>query len=63
MTYGQYASGFDLDFTDPYILGQRVSLGVDLFGKQTFANSNQSYDTSLYGGKLMVGTPISTSSA
>jgi len=47
--YGQYARGFDLAFTDPYALGPRVSLGGELFGKQSFANSNQSYDTSLYG--------------
>ena len=57
--YGQYARGFDLSFTDPYALGPRVSLGGDLFGKQTFANSNQSYDTLLYGAKLLLGTPLS----
>ena len=57
--YGQYARGFDLAFTDPYALGPRVSLGGELFGKQTFANSNQSYDTSLYGAKLLLGTPLS----
>jgi outer membrane protein insertion porin family len=57
--YGQYARGFDLAFTDPYALGPRVSLGGELFGKQSFANSNQSYDTSLYGAKLLLGTPFS----
>ena len=35
VTYGQYARGFDLSFTDPYALGPRLSLGVDLFGKET----------------------------
>src|SRR5579864_4257258 len=59
VTYGQYARGFDLAFTDPYALGPRVSLGGELFGKQTVANSNQSYDTSLYGAKLLLGTPFS----
>ena len=57
--YGQYARGFDVAFTDPYALGPRVPLGGELFGKQTFANSNQSYDTSLYGAKLLLGTPLS----
>ena len=57
--YGQYARGFVLGFTDPYALGTRVSLGGELFGKQTFSNSNQSYDTSLYGAKLLMGTPLS----
>ena len=57
--YGQYARGFDVAFTDPYALGPRVSLGGELFGKETFDNSNQSYDTSLYGAKLLLGTPLS----
>jgi outer membrane protein insertion porin family len=57
-SYGLYARGFDVGFTDPYALGPHVSLGGELFGRQTFANSNQSYDTSLYGAKLLLGTPI-----
>ena len=58
VTYGLYARGFDVAFIDPYALGPRTSLGGELFGKQTFANSNQSYNTSLYGGKVLVGTPV-----
>ena len=58
VTYGQYARAFDLGFTDPAILGQRLSLGVDLFGKETIANSNQSYDSTIYGAKLSLGTPL-----
>jgi outer membrane protein insertion porin family len=52
LTYGQYARGFDLAFTDPWFLGQRLSVGGELFGRQTFANSNQAFNTSLYGAKL-----------
>ena len=59
VTYGQYARGFDLAFTDPYSLGQRLALGVDLFGKETFASSYQSYDSTVYGGKISLGTPLS----
>ena len=58
LTYGQYARGFDLAFTDPWFLGQRLSLGGELFGRQTFANSNQAFNTSLYGAKVSAGTPI-----
>jgi outer membrane protein insertion porin family len=58
LTYGQYARGFDLAFTDPWFLGQRLSVGGELFGRQTFANSNQAFNTSLYGAKLTAGTPI-----
>ena len=58
LTYGQYARAFDLAFTDPYALGPRLSLGVDLFGNQTFANSYQSWNSTIYGAKLLVGTPL-----
>ncbi len=58
LTYGEYAKGFDLSFTDPYALGPRLSLGVDLFGKETFASSYQSYDSTFYGAKISVGTPL-----
>jgi outer membrane protein insertion porin family len=58
VTYGQYARGLDLGFTDPYFLGQRLSAGVELFGNETFGNVNQSYDSSVYGAKLSLGTPL-----
>ena len=58
VTYGQYARGFDLSLTDPWLLGPRVSGSVDVFGHQSFANSYQSYNSSLYGGKVSVGVPI-----
>jgi outer membrane protein insertion porin family len=58
LTYGQYARGFDVSFTDPWFLNQRLSAGVDLFGKQTFANDNQAFNTELFGGKFILGTPI-----
>ncbi len=58
VTYGQYARGFDLAFTDPWFLGQRLAVGTELFGRQTFANSNQAFNTSLYGAKFSAGTPI-----
>jgi outer membrane protein insertion porin family len=58
VTYGQYARGFDLAFGDPWFLGQHVGVGIDAFGRQSFANSNQSYNTSLYGAKFAVTTPL-----
>src|SRR5262249_14539127 len=47
-----------LAFTDPWFLGQRLAVGGELFGRQTFANSNQAFNTTLYGAKLTAGTPI-----
>jgi outer membrane protein insertion porin family len=58
VTYGQYAKGFDLAFTEPDIFGSRASFGSELYGKQTTSNTNQSYDTATYGGKLSLGLPL-----
>jgi outer membrane protein insertion porin family len=58
VTYGQYARGFDLGLADPYFLNQRLSGGVELFANQTLANVNQSFDSTTYGAKLSLGTPL-----
>jgi len=58
VTYGQYARSFDIALADPYFLDQRLSAGVELFGSQTFANSYQSFDSTVYGGKVSFGTPL-----
>jgi outer membrane protein insertion porin family len=58
-TLGQYVRAFDVSVTDPYALGPRLSLGLDLFGKESLANSYQSYVSTLYGAKILAGTPIS----
>ena len=59
VSYGEYARGIDLSFTDPYALGPRLSLGVDLFAKETLASSYQSFDSTIYGAKVAVATPLS----
>jgi outer membrane protein insertion porin family len=58
VTIGQYASGFDIGLTDPYALGPRLSLGVDLFGKEALADSYQSYNSTVYGAKISTGMPL-----
>jgi outer membrane protein insertion porin family len=58
VTYGQYARGFNLAFSDPWFMGERVGVGADLFANQTFANSNQAFNTLMYGAKFSVATPI-----
>jgi outer membrane protein insertion porin family len=58
-TIGQYGRGIDLAFVDPYALGPHVSLGADLFGKETFASVYQSYNSTFYGAKISVGAPLS----
>jgi len=58
-TYGQYSRGVDLSATDPAFFGNRASAGVDIFAKETVANSYQSWGTESYGAMLLIGTPIS----
>jgi outer membrane protein insertion porin family len=58
VTWGQYAEGFDVGLTDPYFLGQRTPAGVELFANETIGNVNQSFSSTVYGGKLSLGTPL-----
>jgi outer membrane protein insertion porin family len=58
VTYGEYTKGFDLAFSTPYFFDNRISLGLDLFGSETAANSYRSYDSTTYGAKLAFGTPL-----
>ena len=53
--YGQYTKGFELGFVEPYLLGQRIALGLDVFYKERSANSYQSYDTRTIGGAARLG--------
>jgi outer membrane protein insertion porin family len=58
VTYGQYTKSFDAAFTEPYFLDQHMSLGFDLSGKQADSNEYQSYNSSIYGAAITVGTPL-----
>jgi outer membrane protein insertion porin family len=58
-TYGQYSRGVDLSATDPAFFGNHGSAGVDIFAKETVANSYQSWGTENYGVMMLIGTPIS----
>jgi outer membrane protein insertion porin family len=58
VTYGQYTRGIDLAFVEPYFLDYRASLGVNLFAKQTLANTYLSYGTESYGGTIKWGLPL-----
>ncbi len=53
--FGQYARGVDFSFVEPYLLGYRMAGGIDLFYRQTLANSYVSYDSKTYGTNLRLG--------
>jgi outer membrane protein insertion porin family len=55
VTYGQNTRGIELSFVEPYLLGYRMSGGVDLFYKQNQATSTTSYGTTTMGGNLRLG--------
>jgi len=59
VTFGQYSRGFDLSFVEPYLLGYRMAGGVDLFARQTLANSYVSYNTQSVGTNLRLGFALS----
>jgi outer membrane protein insertion porin family len=56
--YGQYSRGFDLSFVEPYLMGQRLALGLDVFFHQTTASTYLSYLSKTYGGDIKLGIPI-----
>ena len=58
VTYGEYVRAAELDFAEPYFLDQRIGAGIDLFAKQTLANSYFSYGTESIGGTLKFGIPL-----
>src|SRR5579862_162556 len=58
VTYGQYVRGFDLAFFDPWFMGQRFGVGAEAFANQTFANTNQAFNTTWYGAKFSLATPL-----
>jgi outer membrane protein insertion porin family len=58
VTYGEYVRGAELDFAEPYFLGERLSAGISLFGKETLSNDYLSYGTESLGGSLKFGIPL-----
>ncbi len=43
LQYGQRARGFDLSFVEPYLFGQRLAFGWDVFYKQTTSSTYRAF--------------------
>ena len=56
--YGEFSRGFDISFVEPYIFGQRLALGTDVFFHQTTQSLYLSYLSETYGGDIKLGIPI-----
>jgi outer membrane protein insertion porin family len=57
--YGQRARGFELSYAEPYFMGYRMSVGFDVYSKQTLASNYVSYDSTTVGGGVRTGIPLS----
>ncbi len=55
---GQYLRSGSVAFVDPYILGNRMSLGLDMFYKDILTNPTQSYGGQSYGAGIKVSAPL-----
>ncbi len=58
MTYGQYTKGFDLALSEPHVAGSGLTVGLDLYGKQSLASDYQSYGGETYGTTFRLGTAL-----
>ncbi|HSV25209.1 MAG TPA: outer membrane protein assembly factor BamA [Xanthobacteraceae bacterium] len=55
---GQYLRSGAVSFVEPYFLGNRMALGLDLFFKEVLANPYQSYGSESYGASIKVSAPL-----
>jgi len=53
--YGQYARGYTLSFVEPFLLGYRVALGLDLYQREQLPNSYISYTSKTFGFSPRLG--------
>ena len=57
--YGQRVRGFELSYAEPYFMGQRLSVGGDIYARQTLASRYVSYENRTYGTTLRAGFALS----
>jgi outer membrane protein insertion porin family len=53
--YGQRTRGYTLSLIEPYLLGYRVALGMDLYQRQQLASTYASYDSKTLGFSPRLG--------
>ena len=55
---GQYLRSGAVSFVEPYFLGDRLALGLDLSFKEVLTNPYQSYGSESYGGGVKLSAPL-----
>ena len=58
VSLGTLSTLIDLSFTEPYFLGYRLAAGFDAFYKYSDLTRYSRYETTVYGGQLRLGLPI-----
>ncbi len=58
VSYGQHSKGANFSFVEPYLLGYRLALGLDLFAKQQLPTNFISYQTDTIGAGLRLGVAL-----
>ncbi|MCI4680439.1 outer membrane protein assembly factor BamA [Rhodoblastus acidophilus] len=55
---GQYSSGVELNYTEPFFMDNRLAAGFDLYSKMTMASTWAYYSNWVTGGTLRLGIPL-----
>lgn len=58
VTYGSYSKGVNLSFVEPYFLGERLALALDVFARETTQSQYQVFGTTTIGGTIRLGIPL-----
>ena len=56
--YGSITRGVNLSFVEPYFLGNRLALALEVFGKETQQSQYQVFGTRTIGGSVRFGIPL-----
>ncbi|QPF86516.1 outer membrane protein assembly factor BamA [Bradyrhizobium genosp. L] len=58
VTYGQYTRGASLSFVEPYLFGQRLALGLDVYYRQQLQSDYASYGVTTLGFSPRIGIAL-----
>ena len=58
LTLGQRTRGIEFNFTEPYFLDTRIAAGFDLYAKKNDTSRYAYYNSTILGGGLRFGIPI-----